>query len=255
MQKDKKERIRLLVDKLPGLTPGQLYWIERVITIFDAPHEFSLLRNDFIDKNILMDFGDALRIHHSFSAEPFSKDKFEYVLEKVINMSGRAARLAPKGLRGHDITIDGVPISLKTQADKSIRKGKIWISKFMELGRGKWGDDPTDLIGLRQLFLDHIRQYARIFSLRALHRAPGWQYELVEIPMELMRAAEQGELEMKIKSKQNPKPGYCHIRGKNGDIIYQLYFDGGTERKLQLKNLLKSYCLVHATWNFVIPPE
>ena len=125
----------------------------------------------------------------------------------------------------------------------------------MELGKGKWGDNPEDLIVLRQMFLNHLRQYARIFSLRTLHQAPYWQYELVEIPMELMRAAEHGELKMMMDSEQYPKPGYCHVKGEDGAIIYQLYFDGGTERKLQLKNLMKSYCLVHATWNFVISPE
>ncbi len=33
---------------------------------------------------------------------------------------------------------------------------------------------------------------------------------------------------------------------------FQLYFDGGTERKLQIKHLLKSLCVVHAEWKFDI---
>lgn len=31
---------------------------------------------------------------------------------------------------------------------------------------------------------------------------------------------------------------------------YALYFDGGTERKLQIKSLRKSLCVVHASWEF-----
>ena len=58
---------------------------------------------------------------------------------------------------------------------------------------------------------------------------------------------------MKLESKQFPKPGYCYVRDKNGEEMYQLYFDGGSERKLQVKNLLKKHCVVHATWEFEVP--
>ena len=255
MTNDKQRQLEELVHKIPSLTAGQIYWLDRVIQVFESPHTFQILDSDLLDQTTLDNFGDALRIHHSFSAEPFSKDKFEYVLEKVLKMSGHDASLAPKGHRGHDITINGTRVSLKTQADTNIREGKIWISKFMELGRGQWGDNPKDLVQLRKAFLQHLQNYERIFTLRALDRAPHWHYELVEIPRTLMLAAKNGKLEMQLKSKQFPKPGYCYVRSRSGNDIYQLYFDAGSERKLQVKNLLKNHCVVHATWNFVIPPE
>lgn len=252
---DRQQRVENLVAKLPTLTTGQLYWLNRVIKVFESSHAFEILQKSILDAETLENFGDALRIHHSFSLEPFSKDKFEYVLESVLKMSGHQAALAPRGNRGHDITIDGIPVSLKTQADSNISHHKIWISKFMELGRGTWGDNPNDLVGLRDAFLHHLKNYERIFTLRALQRAPQWHYELVEIPKNLMQKARGGRLEMKLNSIQFPKPGYCYVNAKNGDEIYQLYFDGGTERKLQLKNLKKTYCRVHARWQFTIPPD
>ena len=255
MDDDKQQRLNELVRRIPSLTEGQIYWLDRVIRVFESPHSFQIVGSDLLDQTTLENFGDALRIHHSFSVEPFSKDKFEYVLQKVLTMSGHSAGLAPKGNRGYDITIDGTKVSLKTQADSSIRQDKIWISKFMELGRGQWGDNPKDLVRLRNLFLQHLRNYERIFTLRALRRAPNWHYELVEIPKRLMLSAKKGDLKMQLKSRQFPKPGYCHVRSRSGDDIYQLYFDAGSERKLQVKNLLKNHCVVHATWNFVIPPE
>jgi len=186
MADEKKNRIEKLIKIIPSLTDGQLYWLNRVIQIFDSPRQFNIEQSNLLDKATLENFGDALRIHHSFSAESFSKDKFEYVFEKVLNMSGHTAMLAPRGHRGHDIIIDNVQYSLKTQADKDIREDKIWISKFMELGQGEWGDDDDDLIGLRQLFLDHLKNYDRILTLRALEKGPQWRYELVEIPKTLM---------------------------------------------------------------------
>lgn len=253
MLHDKKKKIRKIVEKIPSLTDGQIYWLDRVIEIFGSPHEFQTQQSDLFDKQTLENFGDALRIHHCFSVEPFSKDKFEYVLEQTLKLSGHDAALAPKGNRGHDITINGSLVSLKTQADKNIKKDEIWISKFMELGKGKWGDDPDDLLGLRKEFFNHMKNYDRILSFRALEKGPHWSYELVEVPKKLLKTAQRGTLEMKLDSKQFPKPGYCHVATNKGEIKFQLYFDGGSERKLQIKNLLKKYCIVHATWNFIIP--
>jgi hypothetical protein len=196
-----------------------------------------------------------MRVHHSFSTEPFSKDKFEYALVKVLKFSGRKAKLAPKGNPGHDIILDAVRISLKTQANKGINEHWLWVSKFMELGKGQWSDNPADLEGLRQQFFEHMKSYDRILSLRALEKAPHWKYELVEIPKKLLTLARFGNLEMKVGSKQTPKPGYCHVSDENGRKLFDLYFDGGSERKLQIKNLRKDRCRVHAVWEFLIPQE
>jgi type II restriction enzyme len=253
MNEEKKKKIELIINKVPSLTDGQLFWLNKVLRVFDCFCNFEISQSDLFDKHSLENFGDALRIHHSFSVEPFSKDKFEYVLEQTLNITKEIARLANKGNRGHDISINKTAVSLKTQADKNIKSDKIWISKFMELGKGNWGDNPNDLSSLRDMFLEHMKNYERILSLRTLQKAPKWKYELVEIPKKILQAAANGELEMRLGSKQFPKPGYCYVRDENGEEMYQLYFDGGSERKLQVKNLLKKYCIVHATWEFEVP--
>lgn len=255
MNDDRRQIIESLVRSIPELTAGQLHWIQRVVAVYAADHIFTLNESDLFDEITLQNFGDAMRVHHSFSLEPFSKDKFEYVLVNVLNLSGHKAELAPKGNPGHDATVDGVRVSLKTQADTSIKENSLWISKFMELGKGDWGDNPADLEGLRGQFQSHMESYEKIFSLRAIQKAPHWKYELVEIPVSVLKLADNGELEMKLDSKQFPKPGYCHVRDEQGDIIFSIYFDGGGERKLQIRNLNKEYCQVHAEWEFFIPQE
>ena len=255
MLPDKRKIIENIIRNLPELTTGQLYWVDKVIKVFDLDSNFDLKLNTLLSPDTLEAFGNALRIHHSFSSEPFSKDKFEYVLVQVMKMNGINASLAPKGNPGHDININGENISLKTQADSSTKREVIWISKFMELGRGDWGDEPSDLNGLREQFLHHLKNYNRILILRTLTKAPHWEYELVEIPKELLQGSLTGTLEMMIQSTQHPKPGYCFVQDLDGQRLYSLYFDGGTERKLQIKGLVKRRCLVHATWKFFIPAE
>ena len=78
---------------------------------------------------------------------------------------------------------------------------------------------------------------------------------LLKSTIDILKLANGGQLEMKLDSKQFPKPGYCYVRNEDGQIIFSLYFDGGGERKLQIKNLSKDACRVHAQWEFFIPQE
>jgi type II restriction enzyme len=243
-------RLRRIIEQLPRLTAYQLDSIDRIIKQLQQPEEF--YRNpesNLITAEILQDFGDALRIHHVFSAEALSKDRFEYALERVLKGRNIEANRATRGNPGHDITIGNTRVSLKTQADKGIKVSRLHISKFMELGKGDWTDKLDDLRGLLARFYAHMEKYERIFTLRRLKDPTHELYELVEIPKELLEQARTGELRFADKSTQNPKPGYCTVTDAEG-VLFQLYFDGGTERKLQVKDLRKSRCIVHATWRF-----
>ena len=248
-----KERISKLAESLNHLTEYQLILIEKLVNQFNT--EFSILErshsSDIISDCVLKNFGDVLRLHHCFSKEPFTKDKFEFAFVKTLNFCGYTSSLAPKGNPGHDLSISNIRVSLKTQADKSIKREKLHISKFMELGKDDWGDNPDDLKNLLSSFISHMTKYDRIFTLRCLDKHPNeWEYELVEIPKNLFLEAQNGTLRMQSQSSQFPKPGYCDVFNNNQEIKFQLYFDGGSERKLQIKNLRKKYCSVHATWKF-----
>jgi type II restriction enzyme len=101
-----------------------LGWIEAVVDQLQRPARFeSWSGSDLVTPCVLEDFGDALRIHHCFSAEPFSKDKFEYALERVLTLCGIPAHRVPSRTNpGHDITIRAERFSLKTQADKGLKR-------------------------------------------------------------------------------------------------------------------------------------
>lgn len=73
---------------------------------------------------------------------------------------------------------------------------------------------------------------------------------LVEIPKTLLLEARECRLEIRTKSTQDPKPGYGYVNDDHGNLKFALYFDGGTERKLQINQIRKSLCIVQATWTF-----
>lgn len=253
---DKKEQqLSKISEDISHLSEGQLHWVRKVVTQFRQPMEnWNNPESDLIPKNVLESLGDVLRIHHSFSREAFSKDKFEYALENAYKSSSINAELAARGNRGFDITIKNQKFSLKTQADKNIKEDYIHISKFMELGGGHWAGSEEDLIGLREQFFTNMNGYERVLSLRCLtpDRENPWRYELVEIPKDLLLEARNGRFRMVQDSTQNPKPGYCEIFSPDNKLKFRLYFDGGGERKLQIQMIDKSLCTVHARWSFSV---
>jgi len=258
---EKEDLIKVVYPKLADLTTSQVKRISDLVEQFQTNYEFRASGDsDLITEGVLNEFGDVLREHHSLSEESFTKDKFEYALEKILNQNGIPAEKSPSGNPGDDITIRDQKFSLKTQADKTIKKDFIHISKFHELGKGDWSDKEEDLIGLREQFFNHMKSYDRILTLRQISKPPSdnWHYELVEIPKSLLEEAKDGEFEMMHDSTQNPKPGYCRVYEKESGGLFgderkkkfELYFDGGGERKLQIKAIDKSYCTVHADWIF-----
>lgn len=242
--KDKKK----LLESLERLTSAQQQWVKAAILAFDTPRVFwRAPDSDIVTQAVLDNLGDRLLSHHANSRQSLSKDRFEFALEAALNASNIPAKLATSRTnRGHDITFLNVPVSLKTEAAKNIKEAAVHVSKWMELGKGKW-----ELPRLRDLFLEHMQSYERIFTLRCLSSDPTKiRYELVEIPKPLLLEAKNCELEVCKNSKQNPKPGYGYVKDAAGNIKFELYFDGGTERKLQIKHLRKDLCKVHATWVF-----
>jgi hypothetical protein len=76
MTDEKPRLVKYLISSIPELTLGQMHWIERVVSVFREEHQFTIHRSDLFDEELLRNFGEAMRVHHSFSAEPFSKDKW-----------------------------------------------------------------------------------------------------------------------------------------------------------------------------------
>lgn len=247
-------KLQIVSDRLHNLSDVQLDIIDDITRQLAVLPQYDLNpQSDFINDGMLWGLGDTLRIHHCFSAEAFTKDRFEHALERSANINGVKAARAARGNPGQDLTINGVNFSLKSEARADIKIDFAHISKFMELGRGTWSDQIEQLDGLRDQMFRHMNSYDRITMLRRLtprFKDGNEHYELVEIPKALLLESATGVMKMMTNSVQSPKPGSCQVLDKHGKLKFELYFDGGTERKLQIKHIRKSLCIVHATWVF-----
>lgn len=248
-------KLEKIEDRVATLSKGQLALLDTIIDTFKQPVSAErFASSDVVSADFLIAFGDVLKLHHTMSDDYLDKHRFEAAMERVYKALGRNAFRPGRCNPGHDLTVDGVAWSLKTQGDNNIKRDFLHISKFMELGKGQW-ETEADLPGLRDRFLHHMTAYERIFQLRYFRQTPSAGipahfYELVEIPKSLFQEAARGEFQMNHGSRQTPKPGYCTVKGDDGRVRFRLYFDGGTERKLQIKDLRKDLCQVHATWGF-----
>jgi type II restriction enzyme len=101
-----------LLKRLKGLSVSQVTAISNIIHQFERPINATRNPNsDLVSDCMLEEFGDTLQIHHCFSAQALSKDRFEFALERCINACGGKAVLSPRNNPGEDIAIDGVQVS------------------------------------------------------------------------------------------------------------------------------------------------
>lgn len=157
-----EKEIREIVEALRRLTPAQQTWVKSAIHAFGAACQFDRAPDsDVVTDAVLAFLGDRLLSHHAGSRQALSKDRFEFTFESALNASGIPAQLVKSRTnRGHDMTIRGIPVSLKTEAAANIKDESLHVSKWMELGRGEW-----KLPLLRDLFLEHMQSYDRIFNV------------------------------------------------------------------------------------------
>lgn len=249
-----------LADKIRKFRPAQRRLIEQLVDAFIEGTAYTINpRSDFATDEFAQEFADILRFHHLGTGQPLSKDKFEYAMVQAFREMGVDASKTEGGTYpGQDITVGGVPWSLKTEAARNTKANKLHISKFMEMGKGAWQTE-ADLEALRERMFTHLTRYDRILSLRCLSQIEDadagrvYKYELVEIPKELLERSDDFPIEFKTNSRQTPIPASCYVLDETGVLLLELYFDGGTERKLQIRNILKDACIVHATWEVTVP--
>src|SRR5271166_2351118 len=121
-----------IIKTLSKLSDNQVAYVDAIVTgMARSVSTFRLPSSDIASECFVERFGIELLGHHSVASKAMNKLQFEYAMERVLNICKRSAQLAPAGNPGHDITIDSVPCSLKTQSNADIRADVVWISKFM----------------------------------------------------------------------------------------------------------------------------
>lgn len=190
----------------------------------------------------------SLLLYHIWTEAPFSKVTFETIFRDACRSAGWTADIAnSRTFPGADVVVNGVPISLKTEAALDIKVDTLHISKFREARfiQQVAGSKEKLVALLKEKMLEHLDQYERIITLRA-HRSTGSiLYELVEIPRDLLRAV--GTLSVDDFSPLTTQGGTTARVSWRGKPAFTVRVDG-SDGKITLTSIQKSLCTVHVTW-------
>lgn len=278
MSPSQQEVLAQLQATAAKLTPTQIKVLtEMAESLKKKIHAERSEDSTIVTPQFLDSFADRLLIHHAMGAEKFNKKPFEFAFVRAMKASGQDAALAISSTDpGADVIVGEKRYSLKTEASRKISKTNILISKFAEAGwlrnEGKTQDDLFN--GIKSYVLPRLSDYDKILILRGfdatLRDLPAVRYELIEIPLELLRRIEKTKPE-DITLAKNKKGGLSkngggslrilgeREKGKNGnykapEILFTLNFDGSVE-KLKISSLKVSECIRHASWVIPIPQE
>lgn len=215
--------------------------------------ECDLLSPGLLTERHLWHLGATFAGLQSHLDAPVSKTGFESTLRLAFEDCGHAVSVPTEQTHaGHDLTIDGVRLSLKTEASQNIQPRLLRISKLMEAAWSKDFTSVDDAAAAVGRVLDHLSGYERILVLRAFSEPAAISYELVEIPHGLL--ASMGTLTARDFSPLTANGSTKAVVGpdrpggrRRADIHFRLIFDGSAN-KVSIKSLRRDLCIVHARW-------
>lgn len=183
--------------------------------------------------------------HHALYATiPSQGIFFEALAEKAFHLSGspnahiaRTTANAPT----HDLIVGDERVSLKTETGRSTKPNSISITKLCTTEREPWNAET-----LIERTCNHLTRYDLLLMLRAIWGESEIHYQLVDIPMDLLRLTEGS----KLKEVGNRK-GRRSLGGDitiDGEIAFHVHYDG-SDGKCQVRNLSLARCRILGEWD------
>jgi hypothetical protein len=198
------------------------------------------------------DFLIALRamvnVHHSIYRKiPPQGIYFEALVEeafKRIKKPFAQVEQSGRNLPVHDLLVEGTRISLKTETGMGTDPNLINITKLCTTEREPWVPDV-----LIARVLEHLSQYDVVLMLRAVWKIPLIHYQLLELPVELLRLIEKADLKPVGKRKGRTSLGADLVQ--SGKKVFHVHFDG-SDGKCQIRGLEIRECTLLQEWDLQI---
>jgi hypothetical protein len=239
-----------LVQAASRLSQAQVDILLEMVEALSSPIDQMLHPNsDFVDAAFAEQFSNRLRIHHATTSQKFKKKAFEYAFVEAARRGGHEASLAASATTpGADTVRGGVRFSLKTEASINISINSITISKFSEARWIRECRSPLDFCrGVQSRIPRHLSEYDRIITLRAIDQGSGCvRYDLVEIPIEVLRRVETLTPE-DFSPRTKHGSSSAAVFDLTGHRLFRIRLDGSVE-KVTISGLPVSACVIHASW-------
>lgn len=141
----------------------------------------------------------------------------------------------------HDLLVEGFRVSIKTETGHGTDADQISITKLCTTEREPWS---AEILTTR--VMDHLSRYDVILMLRAIWKEPLLHYQMVEIPIDLLKLIETAVLKPVGRRKGRQSLGADVYRDEN--VAFHVHFDG-SDGKCQVRNLQVKRCVILREWD------
>jgi hypothetical protein len=141
----------------------------------------------------------------------------------------------------HDLLVEEARLSLKTETGAGTDPQQISITKLCTTEREPW--TPAVLIDRA---MRHLEKYDVILMLRAIWEIRMIHYQLLEVPIEVLRLIRKAKLKPVGRRKGWQSLGADASTGR--ERLFHVHFDG-SDGKCQIRNLHVRYCNLLAQWD------
>jgi hypothetical protein len=200
---------------------------------------------DLFTADFLIAIRALVNIHHSiYPAIPPQGIYFESLVEEAFKKIKKPFTVFEGTVRNtpaHDLLVEAARLSIKTETGANTHPDKITITKLCTSEK-----EPWEASVLVERALTHLAKYDHILMLRAIWRAPGIHYQLLDIPLTILRQITAIALQPVGKRKGRRSLG-ADIKHE-GELLFHVHFDGA-DGKCQIRNLSVRHCVMLAEWD------
>jgi hypothetical protein len=169
---------------------------------------------------------------------------FEALVEKAFKQVRQpATRVKPTNRNAprDDLVVGSIRLSLKTETGLSTDPDFIQITKLLTTEKKPWAADS-----LINRTLQHLSRYDCILMLRAIWELPVIHYQIVDIPISLLKLIKEAQLIPVGKLTDRQSLGADVY--KEGRKVFHVHFDG-TDGKCQIRGISVTDCQLLFSWD------
>ena len=203
------------------------------------------------DTGFLLALEVSIKIHHIiYPSVPPQGIYFEALVEQSflrIKKPFTHIKGASPTLAGPDLLVEDKRISLKTETGTGTRPDRITITKLCTTEKHPW-----DRVSLVQRVIDHLSKYDIILMLRSIWNLPLIHYQLLEIPIEILRLIEMAEFELVGPPRTDDRRQSLKAAVQRGDDhMFTAFFDA-SDGKCTIRRLNVGDCAMLDQWDIKV---
>ncbi len=185
--------------------------------------------------------------HVIYPSIPPSGIYFESLVErgfKIIRQPFTTIEPSNPNSPKHDLLVKNARISIKTETGAGTRDAYINITKLCTTER-----DPWEAEALKQHVMRHLSGYEHMLMLRAVWEEQVIHYQVVDIPMDLLRLI--GQANITEVGKRGTRKSIAGDVYRGTDKVFRVHFDG-TDGKCQVQRLARGFCQTLFSWDYQV---